>query len=313
MGAYIRNRLLQLVPILFGVTFLTFGMMQFAAGDAVDVFYDQSGSVAEEVKAERRSQLGLDDPFLVQYGRWVRGLAAGDLGRSYISGKLVQESFREKLPATVLLMLASLGLTIFIALPLGVLAAVYRGSPFDAAIRALSFIGNSLPNFFVALLLIYVFALKLHWFPVMSQTGDSRAVFLPAGTLAIAMGAKYLRQIRAMVLEELGKPYVRGLRSRGIREWQILWRSVLKTALPMIVTLLALSMGSLLGGTAIVETVFLWDGVGKLAVDAVLMRDYPLIQAYVAWMSLIYVGINLLADLAVQALDPRIRAGKERL
>lgn len=313
MGAYIRNRLLQLVPILFGVTFLTFGMMQFAAGDAVDMFYDQSGSVSEEVKAERRSQLGLDRPFLVQYGSWIRDLAAGDLGRSYISGKPVQESFREKLPATILLMLVSLGMTLFIALPLGVLAAVYRGSPFDAAIRVLSFIGNSLPNFFVALLLLYFFALKLHWFPVMSQAGDSRAVFLPAGTLTIAMGAKYLRQIRAVMLEELSKPYVNGLRSRGIHEWQILWRSVLKTALPMIVTLLALSMGSLLGGTAIVETVFLWDGVGKLAVDAVLMRDYPLIQAYVVWMSIIYVGINLLADLAVQALDPRIRAGKERL
>lgn len=313
LGVYIRNRLLQLVPILFGVTFLTFGMMQFAAGDAVDMFYDSSGSVTEEVKAERRAELGLDQPFLVQYGRWLKGLAAGDLGRSYISGKLVQESFKEKLPATISLMLVSLGMTLFIALPLGILAAAYRGSPLDTAIRALSFIGNSLPNFFTALLLLYFFSLKLHVLPVISQSGDSRAIFLPAATLAVAMGAKYLRQIRAVVLEELGKPYVRGLRSRGIREHQILWRSVLKTALPMIVTLLALSMGSLLGGTAIVETVFLWDGVGKLAVDAILMRDYPLIQAYVAWMSIIYVGINLLADLAVQALDPRIRAGKERL
>lgn len=313
LGAYIRNRFLQLIPILFGVTFLTFGMMQFAAGDAVDMFYDQSGSVAEEVKAERRAQLGLDQPFLVQYGSWLKGMAVGDLGRSYISGKLVWESFMEKLPATILLMLVSLGLTLLVALPLGILAAVYRGSPLDMAIRALSFVGNSLPNFFVALLLLYFFALKLHWLPVMSKSGDSLAVFLPAGTLAIAMGAKYLRQIRAVILEELGKPYVSGLRSRGIGTCQILWRSVLKTALPMLVTLLALSIGSLLGGTVIVETVFLWDGVGKLAVDAVLMRDYPLIQAYVAWMSILYVSINLLADLAVQALDPRIRAGKEQL
>lgn len=313
LGVYIRNRLLQLIPILFGVTFLTFGMMQFAAGDAVDMFYDQSGSVSEEVKAERRAELGLDKPFLVQYGSWLKGLAEGDLGRSYISGKLAAESFREKLPATIALMLVSLTMTLLFAVPLGILAAAHRGSLLDKIIRALSFIGNSLPNFFVALLLIYFLALKLHLLPVMSQSGDNRAIFLPALTLAIAMGAKYLRQIRAVVLEELGKSYVRGLRSRGIGEQQILWRSVLKTALPMIVTLLALSMGSLLGGTAIVETVFLWDGVGKLAVDAILMRDYPLIQAYVAWMSIIYVGINLLADLVVQAIDPRIRAGKERL
>lgn len=313
LAVYIRNRLLQLIPILFGVTFLTFGMMQFAAGDAVDMFYDQSGSVSEEIKAERRAELGLDKPFLVQYGNWLLGMTSGDLGRSYISGKPVQESFMEKLPATVWLMLVSLGMTFFIALPLGILAAVYRGSLLDTMIRALSFIGNSLPNFFVALLLLYFLALKLHVLPVMSQPGDSRAVFLPALTLAIAMGAKYLRQIRAVLLEELGKPYVRGLRSRGIGRWQILLRSVLKTALPMIVTLLALSVGSLLGGTAIVETVFLWDGVGKLAVDAILMRDYPLIQAYVAWMSVVYVGINLLADLAVQVIDPRIRTGRERL
>ncbi|MBR2734355.1 MAG: ABC transporter permease, partial [Selenomonadaceae bacterium] len=163
----------------------------------------------------------------------------------------------------------------------------------------------SLPNFFVGLLLIYVLALKLNLLPIIGQN-----VTMPALTLTIAMGAKYTRQIRAVVLEELDKPYVTGARSRGVDEITILIKSVLRSSLIMIITLLALSMGSLLGGTAIVETIFMWDGVGKMAVDAILMRDYPLIQAYVVWMAIIYVMMNLAADLLYHWLDPRVRYGE---
>ncbi len=202
-------------------------------------------------------------------------------------------------------MLVSIFLTIFIATPLGIISAVYQNRFVDYAIRALSFIGNSMPNFFAGLLLIYFLALKLNLLPIMGN--DFRAVIMPALTLTISMGAKYTRQIRAVVLEELEKPYVIGARSRGVREFTILTKSVLRSSLIVIITLLALSMGSLLGGTAIVETIFMWDGVGKMAVDAILMRDYPLIQAYVVWMAFIYVVMNLIADLLYYYLDPRVR------
>ena len=302
MRRYIFSRIIQLVPILLGITFLTFGMMQFAADDAVDKIYEQAGSVSEEIKSARRAELGLDKPFLSQYGNWLGGILTGDMGRSFISGKLVFETFAEKLPATIELMLVSILLTIFIATPLGILSAVNQNKLPDYLIRAASFVGNSMPNFFVALLLIYFLALKLNLLPIIGAS-----VIMPALTLTISMGAKYTRQIRAVVLEELAKPYVLGSRARGVAEFTILTRSVLRAALIMIITLLALSIGSLLGGTAIVETIFMWDGVGKMAVDAILMRDYPLIQAYVVWMAIIYVLVNLSADLLYKFLDPRIR------
>ncbi|MBQ3727119.1 MAG: ABC transporter permease [Selenomonadaceae bacterium] len=304
MKKYFLARLVQLVPILFGITFLTFGMMQFTNDDAVDIIYEQSGSVTEEVKAAKRAQLGLDQPFVIQYGRWLAGMLTGDMGKSFISGKPVFEIFTDKLPATIELMLVSILLTIFIATPLGILAAVNQNRPLDYLIRGLSFVGNSMPNFFCGLLLIYFLALKLNLLPIIGQS-----VVLPALTLTIAMGAKYTRQIRAVVLEELDKPYVTGARSRGVDEVTILIKSVLRSTLVTIVTLLALSIGSLLGGTAIVETIFMWDGVGKMAVDAILMRDSPLIQAYVVWMAIIYVAVNLAADLLYYRLDPRVQLG----
>ena len=280
-------------------------MMQFAADDAVDKIFEQAGSVSEEIKAAKRAELGLDKPFLVQYVTWLGGVLTGDMGRSFISGKEVFATFAEKLPATIELMLVSILLTIFIATPAGILAAVNQNRPIDYFIRAVSFVGNSLPNFFVGLLLIYFLALKLNLLPIIGQS-----VIMPALTLTIAMGAKYTRQIRAVVLEELDKPYVTGARSRGVDELTILLKSVLRSTLIMIITLLALSMGSLLGGTAIVETIFMWDGVGKMAVDAILTRDYPLIQAYVVWMAIIYVMMNLAADLLYYRLDPRVRGEK---
>lgn len=305
MKKYILNRLLQLAPVLSGITFLTFGMMQFAADDAVDKMFEQSGSVSEEIKAAKRAELGLDKNFVEQYLNWLGKFLTGDLGNSFISGKPILETFLEKLPATVELMLAAILLTIFIAVPLGIFSAVQQNKFSDYVIRFCSFVGNSLPNFFVGLLLIYLLALKLNLLPVMS-TKNFWGVIMPALTLTISMAAKYTRQIRAVVLEELGKDYVTGARARGISEIKILICHVLRSVLIVIVTLLALSIGNLLGGTAIVETIFMWDGVGKMAVDAILMRDYPLIQAYVVWMSIIYVAVNLLADLLTKFLNPRL-------
>ncbi len=176
-------------------------------------------------------------------------------------------------------------------------------------IRTASFVGNSLPNFFVSLLLMYFFAIRLNWFPVISRDVSLQSVVLPSITLAIAMSAKYLRQVRATVLDELSKDYVLGAKARGVKFQTTMMKSVMKASLVTIITLLTLSIGSLLGGTAIVESIFMWDGVGKMAVDAINMRDYPIIQAYVMWMAIIYVLVNLITDVSYRYLDPRIRLG----
>lgn len=310
MRKYIVKRLLQLIPILLAITFLSFAMMRIAGSDAVEQKMENTGSaVSQEVVDAARAELGLDKPFLTQYFLWLGNLLRGDMGTSYVSGKDVFATFVSKLPATLLLTVTSILLTIVISIPLGILAAVKQNRFVDYLIRGASFLGNSMPNFFVALLLMYLFAIRLNWFPVIAKGVSLQSVAMPSLTLAIAMSAKYLRQIRAAVLDELSKDYVVGARARGIPFSVTLCKSVLKACLVTIITLLTLSIGSLLGGTAIVESIFLWDGVGKMAVDAISMRDYPVIQAYVMWMAIIYVVINLITDMSYHILNPRIRLG----
>ena len=309
MGKYALRRLIQLIPIVIGITFLSFAMMRLAGGDAITEMYGNKGAVSQEVIDLKRAELGLDKPFVTQYVAWLTGMLRGDMGVSYVSGRDVFKTFISKLPATLMLTGLSILLTVVISIPLGVLAAVRHDKITDYVLRFLSFIGNSLPNFFVALLLMQLLAIKLNWLPVISSGTTLKSAMMPTLTLAISMSAKYMRQVRATVLEELNKDYVTGAKARGVRGRVILWRSVLKASMLTIVTLLALSIGSLLGGTAIIESIFMWDGVGKLAVDAITMRDYPLIQAYVVWMAVIYVLVNLITDLLYHALDPRIRLG----
>ena len=309
MKKYILKRFLQLIPVLLGITFLSFAMMRVAGSDAITELYGDKGAVAQEVIDAKRAELGLDQPFLTQYFAWLGGLLTGDMGVSYVSGRNVFRTFVSKLPATLLLTALSIVATVLISIPLGVLAAVRHDKFTDYFLRFFSFIGNALPNFFVALLLMQVFSIHWKLFPVISSGTTLQSAVLPTMTLAVAMSAKYMRQVRATVLEELNKDYVTGAAARGVRGRVILWKSVLKSAMLTILTLLALSIGSLLGGTAIIESIFMWDGVGKLAVDAITMRDYPLIQAYVVWMAIIYVMVNLITDLLYHALDPRIRLG----
>lgn len=310
MKNYALKRLLQLIPILLAITFLSYGMMRIAGSDVVEQKMENtSGTVSQEMIDNARAELGLDKPFVVQYFTWLGNLLRGDMGTSYVSNKPVFSTFVSKLPATLLLTAVSILLTVLISIPLGIWSAVKQNTATDYVIRTASFIGNSLPNFFVSLLLMYFFAIRLGWFPVISGGVSLQSVALPALTLAIAMSAKYLRQVRATVLDELSKDYVLGARARGVKFSTTMIRSVMKASLVTIITLLTLSIGSLLGGTAIVESIFMWDGVGKLAVDAINMRDYPIIQAYVMWMAIIYVVINLITDLSYHFLDPRIRLG----
>ena len=307
---YILKRLLQLIPILIGITFLSFAMMRIAGSDAVTELYTAHGSaVSQEVIDARKAELGLDKPFLVQYGVWLLRLLQGDMGQSYISGNDVFDTFISKLPATLLLTFLSVILTVLISIPLGILSAVHQGRIVDIILRFISFVGNAMPNFFVAMVLMQILSIRLNLLPVISSGVNLRSAWMPMLTLAISMSAKYMRQVRASVLEELNKDYVSGLKSRGLRNSVILWKNVMKSAMLTIVTLLALSIGSLLGGTAIIESIFMWDGVGKLAVDAIDMRDYPMIQAYVMWMAIIYVVVNLVTDCLYHYMDPRIRLG----
>lgn len=310
MGKYILKRLLQLIPILIGITFLSFAMMRLAGGDAVTYMYENVGvNVPQEVIDQAKAEYGLDQPFLVQYARWFAGMATGDMGKSYVSERDVYETFVSKLPATIQLTASSVILTILLAVPLGILSAVKHNRWTDYLIRFLSFIGNSMPNFFAAMVLMYFFSIRLGWFPVITNDNLGQSIVLPTLTLAVSMASKYTRQVRATVLEELNKDYVAGARARGVRGHIIIWKSVMKSSMLTIITLLALSIGSLLGGTTIIETIFMWDGVGKMAVDAITMRDYPIIQAYVAWMAVIYVAVNLITDIIYHYLDPRVKLG----
>ena len=310
---YAARRLLQLIPILFGITFLSFMLMYMAGSDAVTEMYTNRGvEVAQEIIDARRAELGLDLPFWEQYLRWLWGMLHGDMGTSYVTGEPVFEAFLRKLPATLFLAVSAVSLTVVISIPCGIAAAVRHDKAIDLLLRFGSFIGNAMPNFFVAMLLMQFLGIQMGVLPVISGGMDGVSAIMPTLTLAIAMSAKYLRQVRSTVLEELNKEYVMGARARGVSDRVILWKNVMKASLLTIMTLLALSIGNLLGGTAIIESIFMWDGVGKLAVDAINMRDYPLIQAYVMWMAIIYVMVNLAADLLYHHLDPRIRLGVSR-
>ena len=310
---YIGKRLLQLIPILFGITFLSFAMMSLAGSDVVTELYTNRGvEVSQEIIDAKRAELGLDRPLIVQYGSWLLSMLQGDMGRSYVTGAGVFNTFLSKLPATLMLTAVSIIMTVAISIPLGILSAVRQDKWVDLMLRFCSFLGNAMPNFFVGMVLMQILSIQLDLLPIISNGVNFNSAIMPAMTLAISMSAKYMRQVRATVLEELNKDYVQGLKARGVRDSVILWKNVMKSSMLMIITLLALSIGNLLGGTAIIESIFMWDGVGKLAVDAINMRDYPIIQAYVVWMSIIYVVVNLITDILYHYLDPRIRLGVAR-
>ena len=307
MKRTLAKRLLQMIIVLFGISFFTFCLTYLAPGDPVRTMYAASGTMpSEEIIEATRDEMGLNDPFLMQYARWLGNCLKGDFGTSYSMNQPVLSIIGEKIVPTLKLAFLSLLIMLAVAVPFGVIAAVKQNRPIDYLIRGCTFLGVSIPNFWVGLLLLYLFALKLGLLPVVS-TGNG---ILPAITLAFAMSAKYTRQVRTAVLEELNQDYVVGARARGIDERTILWRHVFPNALLPLVTLLGLSLGSLLGGTAVVEVIFSYPGLGNLAVSAITAYDYPLIQAYVLWIALIYMVINLIVDLSYDLLDPRIRESR---
>lgn len=301
-------RLLQIIVVMVGISFITFFLTYLSPGDPVKNMYLSMGQMpSEKVIEQTRSAMGLNDPFLTQYFRWLGNCLHGDFGTSYSLHKPVTGLLLERLGPTLKLTALSLVMMLLLSVPLGVLSALYKNSFVDYLARGLTFIGCAMPNFWVALLLMLAFCVRLAIFPVISANADFKSLFLPALTLAIAMASKYTRQVRATVLEELNQDYVTGALARGVRKSQIIWRNVFPNALLPLVTMLGLSVGSLLGGTSVVEIIFSYPGLGNLAVTAITSSDYNLIQGYVLWMALIYMVINLIVDASYLYIDPRMR------
>ena len=304
----IVSRLLQMVIVLIGISFITFALTYLAPGDPVQAMFSATGVMpTTDVLDQMREDMGLNEPLLVQYWNWLTSCLQGDFGTSYQSKQPVVSMLLARLWPTIKLALLSLVIMLVFAVPMGILSAVYQNKPIDYIVRALTFFGVSVPNFWVGLILIMVFAVNLKIFPVISSGGDLMSLILPACTLAFAMTAKYTRQVRTAVLEELHQDYVIGARARGVPERKILWGNVLPNSMLPLITLLGLSMGSLLGGTAVVEVIFSYPGLGNLAVSSITAYDYPVIQGYVLWVAVIYMVINLVVDFSYGFIDPRIR------
>lgn len=300
--------LIQIVVTLIGIAFITFSFTLLSTEDIAKQLITGSEDiiVSQEQIESVRQELGLDKPLVVQFGHWLKNAAMGDLGFSYMAKKPVSDKIIECLPATIYLTIVSLTLMLIISVPLGTLAAVYKNTFIDYCVRILTFIGTSIPSFWMGLLLLWLFALTLGWFPIISSKVSFSTVILPAFTLAISMSAKYTRQIRSAILDELHQDYVAGAKARGMSSMHILFNEVLPNAVLPLLTILGLSMGSLLGGAAVVEIIFGWPGLGRLAVEAINYRDFKLLQGIVVWIALMYMLINISIDLLYRRFNPML-------
>ena len=301
------RRCAQFIPVFFGITVLSFTLIHLAPSDPVSVRLSLGGIAVDPVTAaQMRTEMGLDRPLPIQYGDWLMRFLHGDMGTSYRSDRSVAAMLLQALPYTLAIAASAMLLTLLISLPLGIAIAACRNSALDCIVRFLTFIGNAVPSFIVGILLMFLFSYQLGWIPVLASNSPIGMV-LPTAALALIMSARYIRQIRAATLDELAKDYIVGLRARGITERRILFGNVLKNIMGVVVTLTAISVGSLLGGVVIIETLFSRPGVGSLLMTAINSRDYPVIQAAVVWMVLAYFVVNLLADLSYRRFNPRVR------
>lgn len=307
MRRSIIRRVLQFIPVLLGITFLAFLLIYLSPSDPVSVRMSAGGiSVSPEIMESMRRSMGLDRPLLIQYGDWLWNILHGNMGKSYITDADVLDQILKALPYTLKMAGASLLLTLCISIPVGILTAAMQNSKFDYVVRVMAFVGNALPNFIIALCLMFIFSYRLGWIPVLATTKPI-GLILPALTLALVMSSRYIRQIRAAMLDELGKGYVVGLRSRGLSETIILYKNVLKNIMVTVITLTGISLGSLLGGTVIVETVFTWPGLGNLIMEGISQRDYPVVQAVIVWMASAFMVVNLLTDISYTVFNPKIK------
>lgn len=306
-------RLGEMIFVLVGISFITFCLVMLAPGDPVrQMIAGNEDIVVSQIEIDAlRHELGLDKPFISQYLDWLGRVLHGNFGFSFMMKKPVLDAIMDSLPATVILAVASSLFMLVFSIPLGIYTAVKQNTWFDYVVRGFTFVGVSVPNFWMGLMLLWVFALKLGLLPIVGGDISLENLILPMVTLGVVMTSKYTRQVRATVLEELHQDYVMGARARGFSESHILWKEVLPNALLPLVTLFGLAFGSLLGGAAVVEIVFSWPGLGYTVVQAITYRDFQMVQAIVLWIAFMYMMINLVVDLSYIHLDPRLRkAGK---
>lgn len=307
MLRFIVGRLLAVVPVLFGVSIVVFSILHLVPGDVAQLIASRSyAAVTPQQVAQTRHDLGLDQPLFVQYGEFLGKALRGDLGRSFYTNRPVTTTILEQLPATLRLAGVGLVVAVVLGLGLGVLAAVNQNSWIDNAAMVFSLGGASIPIFWSGLMLIFFFSVRLNWVPITSGHGW-KTIILPAAALGYDSSAYIARMVRSSMLEVLRQEYVVTARAKGLNERVVIFRHVLKAAMIPVVTFVGLQVGRLLGGAVVVETVFARQGIGRIVVDAILYKDYFLVQGVVLLSALIYVSLNLLVDISYVWLDPRIR------
>ncbi len=304
MLRFLLRRLLLTIPVLLGVATLVFSLIHLIPGDPAQAMLGETAS-PDDVE-ELRHRLGLDRPLLTQYAAFLGGLVQGDLGMSLRTREPVATMIADRVPATAELAFAAMLVAVAVALPLGVAAAVWRGTAIDHGAMTASLLAVSIPNFWLGPLLALFLSVELGWLPI-SGRGTWAHLVLPAVSLGAALAAMLARMTRATVLEELREPYVQAARARGVSRTRAVLRHALRNSLIPIVTIIGLQFGAVLTGAVITETVFAWPGVGRLLVQSIGFRDYPMVQGCILLIALVYVGVNLLTDLVYGALDPRIR------
>ncbi|OGC29094.1 diguanylate cyclase [candidate division WOR-1 bacterium RIFOXYB2_FULL_48_7] len=302
MKKYIINRLVQFIPLLIGISLISFFIMHLAPGDPTSLFIDPN--VNPQELARVRANWGLDQPLYIQYFLWLKNAVLLDFGRSYTTGQPVINEIAERLPMTLLLMIPAFALSLLITIPLGVLSAVKKNSWFDKGVTIFSFTGMAIPTFWLGLMLMLLFAVKLHWLPAVGN------IILPLITMTVGSLAGMTRYQRAAMLEVLNQDYIRTARAKGLPERLVIYKHALRNALIPIVTLLGLSLPDLFGGAFIIETIFAWPGMGRLGVQSIFQRNYPVIMGIVMFSALLIIIGNLLADICYALVDPRIRYSK---
>lgn len=308
MGRYLVRRLLTLPPLLVGISLISFLLLNFAPGDAAEItLRRQNGGITppREAVVALREELGLDAALPVRYIRWVSNALQGDLGESYRSGNSIAGELARRLPATLLLASASMALAMTIGIPLGILAALKRGSWLDTVSRLLALMGAAVPSYVMALLLMLLFAVKLDWLPAIGY-GSPKNLLLPALALSFGLMAQLMRLTRASMLEVQGQDYMRTARAKGLGEGTMARRHALKNAMLPVVTVLGTGVGHLLGGAIIIEIIFGWPGIGQFVVVGISQRDYPVVQGFVLYLAVIFLAVNLAVDVMYRWLDPRL-------
>ena len=307
MTTYIIRRLFMVIPILLGAATIVFALMFIVPGDPARLLMGQHGD--EQTLASIRKELGLDEPVYIQYAKFIGRLARGDLGMSYRQKRPVAQIIRERFPATAKLAVASMVIAVIFGIAAGILAASFRNTVLDWLVMVFSLSGISMPVFWLGMMLILVFASGLGWLPVggYGRSGDMRHIALPALSLAAISVGYIARMMRSSMLEVIGKDYIRTARAKGLSRKAVILRHALKNAFIPVITIIGINFASLLGGAVATETVFAWPGLGRATVDAIRVRDLPVVEGCVMFLAFIFVVANLLVDLSYAWLDPRIR------